>query len=279
MDVKDRELDALLERTGRAWAEETAGAMNGGLTASVRRRIAERRTAFAGRRDGRFAAVREAIAPERPGPIRRPALRLWLPWGGVAAAAVAVVAVLALTWRAAAPVGTVMLGEGSFAAAGARALHPGMTLACADDGRGVFLLDGDRINVYMNSGASVRVESRTAIRLERGEIWTSVEPDSGLFEVLTPFGRVEVHGTSFGVSVSEAGAEVTIASGRVEVGIGDQRQIMEPGRKALLSPGASAPRFSPAPGDVTPAWAIDLFRKASAANASLYLPSGALPGK
>lgn len=273
MDEKENNMNSALENAGKKWTEETSGLMRADLAAAVRRRLEEKEARKPSQVVNFVPGDSSAAAPK---PRRVPA---WLTWGAMGAAAVALIVIAVSVLRGPEPVGAVSFGEGSLAAAQSRELFSGAKIASGADGSGVVLIDGQRVNVYMTSSASIEIESRRAIRLTGGEIWTRVEPGSGYFEVNTPHGKVEVHGTSFGVAVTSAGTAVTIASGVVEVGVGDLCEEMRPGRRAFVATGAAAPEFSDAPGDTTPAWAIELFKKASGANASLYLPSGALPSK
>lgn len=119
-----------------------------------------------------------------------------------------------------------------------------------DDGRAAFGLPGG-IAVWVGRDATLRVFERDARRhevaLERGEILVVVEPGRRRlpFVVATPRGLIEVRGTVFSVSATEADVAVGLYRGAVElVRIGEDPWRLSEGNAAHLRAGREQRRIS-----------------------------------
>ncbi|KQP50082.1 hypothetical protein ASF44_02060 [Pseudorhodoferax sp. Leaf274] len=98
--------------------------------------------------------------------------------------------------------------------------------------QGLDLPDGSRIDLAANSAAQVRYHrDRRVCVLQSGEIRVDVRHDPARpFVVETAFGRVEVLGTLFSVSVRGDRLRVAVARGRVAVAPGQAPPaVLEPG--------------------------------------------------
>ncbi len=155
-------------------------------------------------------------------------------------------------------------------------LGEGSLISSGPDGDAILALDSDRIKVFLNHGTEVSVQTASAIRVDKGEVWVRVRPDSGFFGIETPHGFVHVQGTIFGVVVSEKKTAIEIAAGKVLVGTGQKQTCsLTPGTAAILSMDSNVPILHQSQGDVTPNWAVELFNRAVAAQALAYFPSAA----
>ncbi len=199
-----------------------------------------------------------------PAPVRRPARVLTVT--GLAFAAAAAIALFALLSPGDEDLGAMLYRRSSGAQGLAlEKLKAGSIIKTSGNGdAAVFSMDGSRVTVNMAPDTQVEVVSDDNIRLVKGEIWTHVRTGSGEFEVTTPDGEVEVHGTTFGVRVDDEGSYVVVAEGEIEVGIKGECVDMEPGTQAKIGRGSKQPVFEVAPADVTPPWAVELERAAAA---------------
>lgn len=102
--------------------------------------------------------------------------------------------------------------------------------------------EGSRISLNTDSRLAVEFDSAVrAVRLDRGEAYFDVDADDNRpFVVETDFGDVVVTGTAFLVRVEEAGLEVAVREGRVQL----QNASADPGEGrtpvAMLSAGEVA---------------------------------------
>jgi transmembrane sensor len=98
----------------------------------------------------------------------------------------------------------------------------------------------DGSTVWLNSGSTLsfpsRFEKNRPVKL-MGEAYFEVVKNGLPFKVSTPYGQVEVTGTSFNVNASEgSGFETTLVSGSVKVtGMDDREVTLLPGQQAKLS--------------------------------------------
>lgn len=218
---------------------------------------------FLARLDARIA---EPAAPARVldlGAMLRRAPALW-----AAAAALLVVAGLAL-WNAGQPerVGALAFAKGSVEAP--VELRTGTRLAAGADSGAIAMLDGQRIALTLNEQSAVAFAGDDRVRLDSGEAWFDVRPNSGRFVVETAQGTVTVKGTSFGVRVASGATEVTVASGIVELSRGGESVDLRAGEAGEIP--AEGPPIRRATGATEPpAWARGLQSQL----VSRYYPSG-----
>lgn len=135
-------------------------------------------------------------------------------------------------------------------------LGDGSVISSGPDGDAILALDSDRIKVFLNHGTEVSVQTASAIRVEKGEVWVRVLPNSGFFGIETPHGYIHVQGTTLGVAVNAKRTNVEIATGKVLVGTGQkQTRSITPGTSAILSMDSTTPILHQSKNDVTPNWA------------------------
>ena len=115
------------------------------------------------------------------------------------------------------------------------------------------------------------------VRLDEGEIWLDVEPGHGRFEVETPDFRVEVKGTSFGVSSRGGTTRVHVTTGHVVVsplpGKGGAAPVDLIRGQAVTFDGNHADGFKIEAGSSQPRWFTDLHNSANLALESQWVPS------
>jgi len=98
------------------------------------------------------------------------------------------------------------------------------------------LADGSQLRLDSNSVVDVDLTGATrTLRLRQGRLFLEVKHDGRPFVVEVDQARVEVLGTRFSVARSDAGDEVILESGKVEVQAGDQRQVLAPGQRLTVS--------------------------------------------
>lgn len=231
---------------------------------------ATRSDAFLARFDAAFEKKLAEPAPARSAAIvdvstngrrSRGVIALWV------AAAAALLVVITLPAIAMIPLGKV---EFRSAAGSEDSLRRNSTIHAAKGNDTIFTLDDRRISVQLRGESTVTVASADTIRLNEGEIWTVVKSNSGYFAVETPNGKVVVHGTTFGVIVRNGETHVALEHGAVTFGRGDNTVAMTPGMVATLKNGELRPSVTVNDGELTPAWAKDLFDRAQA---SMFYPS------
>lgn len=264
-DPADQALEQFLLRVGEGHA-----AASGERTRARRAQLQDRmRQALAEPAERKSAEV--VAVPARPAPARR-----WLVAGGWVAAAAALVALVSVPvvrhQMAKAPLGAIEYQVAKGSGPSHVSIRRGSRIE-ATAGT-ILTMDQQRVNIALREGAELEVVSADVVRLNHGEAWTHVRTDSGYFEVQTPHGKVEVHGTTFGVIVDETGTRAVVADGKVEVGIGSKCEWMHPGTCAQITPGAEMPDFMAIEGSVTPDWVPPLLEEARAAHLRRYLPTG-----
>ena len=154
-------------------------------------------------------------------------------------------------------------------------LKAGNHLIVAKGGEAMLSLDESRVDLFLREGAEISLDSIDTVTLAKGDLWVRVDPNSGYFGISTPHGQVEVHGTTFGVSVDEKETRVEIAAGKVSVSNSAGNDFIEPGMGATLVGQDQSPSLHPTNGDVTPAWATDIFDRAAVEKVKRFFPSAA----
>ena len=133
-----------------------------------------------------------------------------------------------------------------------------------------------RVQLLMNSQTRVRVQSKSKIRLESGEIWIYVNPGSGEYMVELPRGTVHVVGTSFGVRLDEKEANVTVTTGRVLFQQENQDVSVAAGESLLVSRGGNlsqAEKIKNEGGNLPPEWVKVLINEIAAERLKKFFPS------
>lgn len=249
-DDRNAAAERLLEAVGREWAEEAAPSPR--FRASLSQRLREERRADGGARI--------------LGMPRRIALRM--------AAAVAIVVAGAAFFAARAGREEMLVAWSDGGVDYARAaLRDGDAIATRADGRAVAMLDGDRVQVMLARATTLSVVAEDRLRLEAGEVWVSVKPKSGRFEIATPEARVSVRGTRFGVRHDAAGTTVMLEEGTVEVEAGGTASTLEAGASAIV-PQGGRPVVARTAAAGMPEWAATLLADWHAAAAATRYPSG-----
>ena len=257
IDENNQAIDKAMDRLGEQWTEESRPA--GDFAAEFRRRLALQAP----------VSAKATVVPVTPTPAPRPA-RIW---ALAAAAIILVVLGIGYTVLDAPPAGTLRYRKGNVQSS--EVLAAGATIIAREGGTAVAALDKDRVQLHLNSNTELAVLAKDHVRLLRGELWTVVKPNSGHFEVETPQARVVVHGTTFGVSVSDTGTDVVIASGKVSVEVGAESGEIVPGSRATVRVGSARPQIESSAGTVTPDWADALMKAYAESQAARYFPSGA----
>jgi hypothetical protein len=157
--------------------------------------------------------------------------------------------------------------------ADSKTLRPGARIQVQEGGQAMLSLDGERIDLFLKEGTDLTVNSKEQVRLEKGDLWVRVDPNSGHFGIETPQGTIQVVGTTFGVSVNESGTTVEIAEGKLEVSTRMGREFITPGKGALLTAQDQVPATHASSEDVSPAWAEEVFQKAAQSRARSFFPS------
>jgi hypothetical protein len=172
----------------------------------------------------------------------------WVQWGGLAAAAALVLAVVYMGRGAidrmmgpSGPRATVVSIDGGLYRLPLGALEAGATIG---EHEAVRTGPGGRAVLRLADGSTVDVNERTelyvtaawsgqAIHLQRGDVIVkAAKQRSGRLRVLTRDSIASVKGTVFAVSAGMGGSVVSVVEGSVEVN--------QPGRQVLLSPGQQA---------------------------------------
>lgn len=252
----DRETNDLLSRYGELFAESGAG---------KEEELVER--------------FRQRLARQTKSEPKRKSRSGWSGHYGWLLAAACLLGLLIVPSLMDSPMGAVVYSTGEILVDGKSdhkgPLEAGTTLQSIADRRAMVSLDEDRINLFLNEKTRLTLDSKEQVALAEGELWIRVEPNSGTFGVATPHGRVEVHGTTFGVMVTESETRVSIAAGTVSVANGQGESFISPGQSATLSGDEQAPQLYPESEEITPEWAKELFNQASAARAKTFFPSAA----
>ncbi|MFJ4050892.1 FecR family protein [Pseudomonas hunanensis] len=105
----------------------------------------------------------------------------------------------------------------------------------AGERREVLLNDGSRL--WLDSASVVDVDLQGPARtvwLRQGRVFADVVHDGRPFVVHVDQAKVEVLGTRFSVSRAEAGDEVVLLSGRVQVSTPLQQQFLAPGQRLMV---------------------------------------------
>ncbi len=152
-------------------------------------------------------------------------------------------------------------------------VHANSLLNTDADGSSVALLDDERVILLLNSSTTVEVEKRDHVALHKGEIWVTVEDNSGYFAVETPNCTVSVHGTSFGVEIDGDQTNVLLASGKISLDSESGNTYLDPGTRAVVGADGGQPVLSTVSGELVPAWAWDAYGKMEAARSKRYFPS------
>lgn len=130
-----------------------------------------------------------------------------------------------------------LMGFGHFALRFAQRPTPVDYATALGERRTETMADGSRI--VLNTNSSLRVsysEGRRAIALMRGEAQFEVARDSSRpFVVSIGEDTVTALGTRFQVRRDPDGTIVTLLKGSVEVARGDERYVLKPGERAILS--------------------------------------------
>jgi ferric-dicitrate binding protein FerR (iron transport regulator) len=259
MDKMELEIDSFLRKAGEAWAEDSCPSSEKFLAS------------FESALRGASANTRQA---ERSSFDWR---RWWIPALVPAVCVVGLILVLIgrQPWA-----GVIAFQEGNLSvqsAGGSQGkLGDGSLVSTGTEGDALLSLDRDRIQLFLNHQTTVAVQNGSTVRLDSGEIWVQVKPESGFFGIDTPHGYVHVMGTTFGVTVTDRETRIEITSGRVVVG-NEQNQTcsITPGTAATLSNESNAPVLHKTNGNSTPAWSGELLNRAMASQALAFFPSAA----
>jgi len=205
----------------------------------------------------RLAGRRESVPPERRARARtaihdawREHLRarsrrrrVWL------AAVVGAAAVLAVVWIAGPrPVAPPVEAARVEVTQGGGPRRVGDRLAVGDE----IVTAGDRLSLRLVSGASVRVDRESRVRLqsthalelERGAVYAVSAPGSTPLEVYTPQGVVREIGTRFEVRLAGGGLRVRVREGLTVLAAASGRHEAGPGME-ILSRGGAPPSMRP----------------------------------
>lgn len=254
--IEDSKMDDLMNRVGAEWAEDSSPPSEAFLAS--------------------FECELRGAATAKSHGVRPPCA--WKKWLVPALAAASVVGLLAALFEQPQCAGLVFFQEGDLSIQGASSgpgiLEKGDLISTGADGEGFLSLDQDRVNLFLNHETAITLKTADTIRLERGEIWVRVDPESGFFGIDTPHGFVQVVGTTFGITVGPRETRVEIAAGKVKVGTEEDRIcLITPGSGATLSFDAPGPVLHESHEEITPAWAEELFSRAAAAQAMGFFPS------
>ena len=157
--------------------------------------------------------------------------------------------------------------------ANTKGLNSGNIVSPQKGGEAMISLDGGRIDLFLREGSRLALDSNDTVSLAKGDIWVRVDTNSGYFGIQTPHGKVQVHGTTFGVSVGDTETRVEIAAGEVSVETRKGTEYIRPGKGAVLKGNDSFPIVLASTGDVTPQWARKTFNQAATARELRYFPS------
>lgn len=138
---------------------------------------------------------------------------------------------------------------------------------------GLSLRLSDGTTARLGASGRLRVESvRDAhrLRLDRGQLGLSVEPQARPFTLVTPHARVMVLGTRFSVEVGEGSTRVMVSEGRVRfIGNDGAEHIVTPGETALARRDAASP---PGRSRLAPGWQPEVHEAAAAATGASLIP-------
>lgn len=259
----DRTLDALMASFGERW-NQSSGFDEEEFVRSV--------TLAIGRSSGSKGAKVTAF-PSR-----------WR-WSVIGLAAAACLAVMVVIDRGGDgnPLGSLVYSGGQTQVTGTKPgtsdlLGSGATISTGKDGEALVAMDHNRVNLILRQDTVLSLAEVDTVTLDKGEVWVRVRPDSGFFEIKTPTGHAHIHGTTFGVKVTEGRTEVVVASGIVEIGVGDLCVDVPPGHRGSLEAGSESPEVLEANVELSPSWAVETFNRASQARYSDFFPSVATPG-
>lgn len=256
--VEEKEMARYFERLGQAWTDK-----------------ADPKDEFVARFEARLTM--ECARPSARMIPLSPTVR-WFA-GGATALAACLALFLVLSSLNDGRIGSLAYTEGEHVASGTLAMNrlgANSSVTTGRDGRVMATLDDERVALFIGQNSGMRLISDEKVILTRGEVWVSVEANSGHFAVETPDCVVEVKGTTFGVQIGEDGTEVALASGEVWLAQGNHFTRMSAGSIGKIAKD-SDPVLIRARGDITPKWALDLYAKAEAARAAEFFPSAA-PG-
>lgn len=225
---------------------------------SLLRSAGERRTVPRERSDRVRRVARDIWRAE----VRRRTLRRRVHVGGAIAASLVLAAALAVLLREApstspSPIFVVELVAGA-ATEGARSpLATGSRLSVGSEVR---TGEGSRIALRLPSGASVRVDDLSAIRLlgpdevalDRGAVYVDSGTGAPALVVRTPLGEVHEIGTRFEVRLHDGGLRVRLREGSVSVRRGRVSHEVPSGEELLWDAEGGVARRALAPHD--PAW-------------------------
>jgi ferric-dicitrate binding protein FerR (iron transport regulator) len=194
------------------------------------------------------------------------------------AAAACIAAVVFLPHWADQQIGSLVYGNAETKLLGASLpdsghLKVGSKVETGEGGEALIAMDDNRINLILGQGSDLTLAKADTVNLDRGEVWVRVRPNSGFFEIRTPHGHVHIHGTTFGVAVSPDRIEVVVASGIVEVGVGEQCVDIKPGNRGILQAGSTNPTIEPTAVVLAPEWAAKILKRASEARYADFFPS------
>lgn len=266
MTSEERETERLLERFARSWEADSAPADPKTFLASFREKLDELRE------PGMAPAVVVGMAPLRRRRADRVSVRAWRIASGVAIAAAAFAAVLVLAPFQRESAAAVLFTRGEVTITGPGKLSRTMTVATSASSQGVVAVDQNRISLLLNQDSTLDIVDQDTVRLASGEVWTSVKKDSGFFEVLTPHGRVVVHGTTFGVRVTAEETVVSLAEGKVSVLSVGREDALTPNMSATIAGAGKAALMMPVDEPV-PAWVQVLHDAYINHEMSRYYPS------
>lgn len=148
----------------------------------------------------------------------------WTALGSGLAAAVLLLVLGPLFWRAAAPgplqpIARIEVRTGTVQVSGSGSILPGTVVTTADGGRVALRLPAGA-SVRIDGNSSVRFDSGSTLTLERGALYADAGP-SGVahegIEIATAFGKVHDVGTQFEVRLLPESLRVRVREGKVQV--------------------------------------------------------------
>ena len=142
-------------------------------------------------------------------------------------------------------IGTIILGEEQLLSRGTVVVSNSM-LESGDSGRAL-LRTMKGVTMRLDTRTRVRLESESSFVLEHGAVYLDSENTKSRFNVSTPMGRIENHGTQFEIRLADQSMEIRVREGSVsltnqgvsrEITAGNRLQIDSSGR-TLISEFAS----------------------------------------
>ncbi|MCB2155165.1 FecR family protein [bacterium] len=249
-DNRDK-TERLLERAAEEWAQESRPSK--GFSMRMK------------------DALREE-AEKAPAPKARVIPIGWKSWVGIAAVLMLMATGIVLIRQYGRERADLLYAAGSVEGA-QKVLREGDSITTKADGKAIAQLDDGRVVVLLAADSKLDIVGEDRLRLEHGDLWVNVEPESGFFEVTTPNARVTVQGTKFGVSHGSGGTRVILQSGRISLEAGSSRQTLSPGESALVEQADRPPIVADKVADV-PAWVRDLQEEFMKNAAAQRYPSG-----